>query len=367
MAGVITWCVLATALFALACCCESRTRGTASLTRDAVDHLPSGICLARRDGVPILVNCKMETLSSELTGHAILDARSFWQEAASLSSASSIGDKCKAETDEIELRLADGRVYQLVRNRIQGASGLLQIVADDVTEFVAMRDAVAASNGFLAEQNARQEDLLARIVEINHAKELLSIQMRAHDQLGECLILTQMAFESDDPAEAIDEIIPRWNTVLGGLGPEHENRAADAESQTAELEEVAELIGCRISWGGDLPQTTRARLLTLDVVREALGNAARHGGATVLSVACSTEGRWHILEIEDNGTGRNAANQAMQGGNGLTNLRRKLEEEGAALSVSYGNAVKLRARIPIETAIEYAGGEISSREVPQHD
>lgn len=53
MAGVITWCVLATALFALACCCESRTRGAASLTRDAVDHLPSGICLARRDGAPI--------------------------------------------------------------------------------------------------------------------------------------------------------------------------------------------------------------------------------------------------------------------------------------------------------------------------
>ena len=57
-----------------------------------------------------------------------------------------------------------------------------------------------------------------------------------------------------------------------------------------------------------------------EVVREAVGNAVRHSGASELSVTISVEDEL-VIEIVDDGIG----NAEVAGGTGLSNLRRRTQ------------------------------------------
>jgi signal transduction histidine kinase len=114
-------------------------------------------------------------------------------------------------------------------------------------------------------------------------------------------------------------------------------------SPEAELLKAAEMIGCRIVINGDRPTGRKITLLFYAVVREALINAVMHADADRLDIAINPGERGYHVEISDNGT---AAVSAINEGNGLTNLRRRLEQDGATLNVKCVGRVTLIAELP---------------------
>ena len=47
--------------------------------KESCDHLPSALCFAWENGLPCLKNLKMDELSHQLTGEALLNADVFWK------------------------------------------------------------------------------------------------------------------------------------------------------------------------------------------------------------------------------------------------------------------------------------------------
>ena len=344
---------LACALMVWTCAHPARVVSLASLTRAAVDTLPSGICLGNTSGVPILVNNRMDQLACTLTGHSILDARAFWRDLSELGCARLLdGDKLGART--LEVTAPDGSIWQFVHCKTISRPSYLQIQAIDVTAIARARAETSATNELLREQNARQQLLLQDVEKINLKRETLSARMQAHRSLGECLLMTQKAQEQvkaglDEQARdaLLLKLVGRWDAVLRGLG-HAEPTEKTGGSDLAELEGVAALIGCRVVWSGELPAEKVARSLVLSAVREALSNAARHAHATALNVCCEQQDGWTVAHIWDNGQDAQAggAPASLTEGAGLADLRARIEEEGGVLRLDLSRGVSLTVRVP---------------------
>lgn len=74
--------LISTALSLLALCLMlrgSRRQLSPFSIKESCDHLPSALCFAWENGQPCLKNLKMDELSHQLTGEALLNANAFWR------------------------------------------------------------------------------------------------------------------------------------------------------------------------------------------------------------------------------------------------------------------------------------------------
>lgn len=108
---------------------------------------------------------------------------------------------------------------------------------------------------------------------------------------------------------------------------------------------VAELIGCRVEFVGKQPTERMALLLLYAAVREALTNAVRHASADTLTVTIRGDEKNYHVELSSNGTKRVSS---IREGNGLGNLRKRLEQEGASMEVRCDGGVTLLLTLPKE-------------------
>ena len=79
--------------------------------------------------------------------------------------------------------------------------------------------------------------------------------------------------------------------------------------------QVAELIGCKVTFLGEQPKSRKALQLLYAAVREALTNAVRHADATELTVKIKQDKQRYHIEISDNG---GVSVSSITEGNGLS-------------------------------------------------
>jgi PAS domain S-box-containing protein len=86
----------------------------------------------------------------------------------------------------------------------------------------------------------------------------------------------------------------------------------------------------------------------VQMVREALSNAARHAGPGTCRISLRQEGRLAVLEIADDGRGFDAG-APNAGGQGLPNLRERAEALGGTmeLETTPGKGTMVRVRLPL--------------------
>ena len=141
--------------------------------------------------------------------------------------------------------------------------------------------------------------------------------------------LAGITAKTRDMVAAVDEIVWTANPVNDVLP-----RLADYLADHAQRFLSAKGIRCRLDVGDSLPEVqvnARTRHHILMAVKEALNNAVKHSGATELWLRVHYEDNVLRLQIEDNGIGFDA--QTVEGGNGLANLRARLEDVGGGTEI----------------------------------
>lgn len=137
-----------------------------------------------------------------------------------------------------------------------------------------------------------------------------------------------------------------------GLAPENLRRAGFAQALTAL---VTELQGGRDARFDIKIDDEVAALLTpeqsieaLQIAREAVSNALRHGGATLVTLRMQKSERELCLLVQDNGAGYDASTQR-PGGHGLGNMQARASRLGATLRVTSqpGDGTRVLATLPI--------------------
>lgn len=321
--------------------------------KEAIDSYPSGLCFSEIGGRPILVNRKMNNLVSLLTGHTVINADTVWEELMTVTGSSGCsridipdleGLKPGAADSNLFFRLQDGSIWHFRRQLLKsGEMSAVQTEASEITKLYELSTELAENNRRLEELRQRQHALLANIVNINRQRELLATKIKIHDDLGQCIIATRKALNSESLSrEDYRRLLGSWGEAIHEMQDVPLQDAVSASSEE-ELNRVAELIGCRIVFKGEKPADKRAQLLVYSALREALTNAVRHSGADELTVEGSYTENGFRAVIFNNGT---PPESRITEGGGLGSLRQILEQQGAMLDYSYKDGFALIVDIP---------------------
>lgn len=340
-----------------------KKKSSAKMIKKAIDSYPSGICFSALDGRVILVNEKMNRLVPELTGHTILNAKVAWEELTSFTNNSKAEkleqswlpkdpDNGNESThQQLFFRFTDSSVWRFELRLLD--SGTVQVEAAEITELYRLSEELYENSIRLQEMQTRQKALLNNIVEVNLNKEILAAKMYIHDELGHCLLATAKAITEESLAENADALRENRNSTIHDFSNISTVWTVPDSSLQSELMQVAELIGCKLSFHGEQPQSRKALQLLYAAVREALTNVVRHADATKLTVKIEPCREHYHVEISDNG---NATVSKITEGSGLSTLRQRLEQEGASLKVFCDSSVSLIVDIPFDFNEPQKGG-----------
>lgn len=322
--------------------------------RETIDYLPGGICFSTPNGRPILTNRRMNELVYRLTGHTVMNACVTWDELRQFISANGCTklEELRMNREPIGGAVDDcmffsfpgGNIWRFRKEELTDrVPRYIQLEATEISDLYHYSKKLYHNNQRLAEQYKRQQNLLANIVEINHEKEILQAKIRIHDDLGRSILTTKQHLSGQTLSENIPYLADIWNNTIRNLA-EFTRASADMEiSPEIELQKAADMIGCHIHFRGDRQVGRKTALLFYAVVREALTNAVRHAKADQLDVSIRKTAGGYYVEISDNGT---VPVSLVTEGNGLSNLRRRLEQEGATLEIKCEDGVVLSAVIP---------------------
>jgi len=324
--------------------------------REAIDYLPGGICFSTQSGRPVLTNYRMNELVYGLTGHTIINAQNTWEELCGhkpangclkLEDSFMIRDDPEGDSDEIlYFQFPDGRIRRFRREELADrAPHYIQLEVTDITDLYRYSKELYENNQRLATQFERRQNLLDNIVDINHEKEILQAKIRIHDDLGRSILTTKQHLWSHTLSGNIRYLADVWNNTIRNL-EEFSYIGSNADiSPEIEMQRAAEMIGCRINFTGERPVSRKTALLFYAAVREALTNAVTHAKADQLNVSIDPTINGYRVVISDNGV---VSVPCVSEGGGLSDLRRRLEQEGATMEVKCDDGVVLIVQLPAD-------------------
>jgi signal transduction histidine kinase len=186
-----------------------------------------------------------------------------------------------------------------------------------------------------------------------------------HDDLGGGLtsirILSErLTSKSDNPefqqsveriADHAQNLVLRMSEIIWAMNSNFdtlENLVAYIRRYAAEyLDENG--LACRITVPERLPDapiTGEKRRNLYLAVKESLHNIVKHAGADRVSIVFDVDDDQLLVRVRDNGRGIDAA-AANAFGNGLYNMRRRLEDVGGSLTIASDEGVVLTFTMPI--------------------
>ena len=125
-----------------------------------------------------------------------------------------------------------------------------------------------------------------------------------------------------------------------------EDVLADLRAETADR---LEPHGIALSWNlqaapGALLSRQKVHALRA-LIREAVSNTIKHSGARSVDVSIHLDADWLSLKVADDGKGLPAQTASL--GNGLGNMKIRVESFGGDISLEGGEGTCLAARIPV--------------------
>ncbi len=198
-------------------------------------------------------------------------------------------------------------------------------------------------------QNAEADAHLKQILLNRALQEKIDMGRDLHDGLIQSLYATGLTIQAGrkaldvDPAlarEQIDNSLQTLNTAIrevrtyiSGLGPEQLQQRSFAESVAAIVENLSAVreiaTDLRIDEEAAAHLSTTQTTDLLQIVREAVSNALRHGHARKIAVRLHRNGDELCLFVHDDGRGFDA--DRITRGHGLDNMRARADRLGAQL------------------------------------
>ena len=293
---------------------------TRSSIKESIDKLNEGLCFAIPNGRTILVNAVMNKLCYALTGRDLQNADSFWNRLSSNDIQNDV--ECLEKGDNPCYRLADGSVWRFSRENLPS---FVQITASDITQVYAVNNSLQEKNKDLKALNMRLREYGENIVELTRSRERLETKTRIHGELGQVLLATRR-YLLDTTTDAPVDL---WKKNIAML--RKEAKAEQEEMPLEMLSRIADATGIKLDVSGEMPVDEKVQKLFMEASAEALTNAiSQEKKKTLEIILTETESSYSITFKND---GVKPTEPIVEGG-GLTNLRRKVEEQFGTMEIS---------------------------------
>ncbi|MGM9664777.1 MAG: sensor histidine kinase [Eubacteriales bacterium] len=291
-----------------------------SMTKEAFDNLPSGICFFNKNGAITLCNRQMYRLVFELTGRdlqSVDELRELMR-----------GTPLHAARDGTIFVMDSGDIWQFnertVTDKYQNV--YTEITASEVSELYRHKKDLEQKNRQLEEVGERLRRLSANAASIIREEEILNMKMRIHDDIGRSVISARKLLTQYRPTSELD--LTAWKNAVNLL--RHDSENGDDRDALTQLQDAANAIGLKIIVDGNLPQNKASAYHLITAMRECATNAVRHAKSTELYVKLEKNGSFFSAVIKNNG---DVPKWEISEGGGLSTLRSRIEKAGGSMTI----------------------------------
>ncbi|MGN1197876.1 MAG: hypothetical protein ACI4TA_09760, partial [Acetatifactor sp.] len=155
-------------------------------------------------------------------------------------------------------------------------------------------------------------------------QEILDAKVYIHDEMNRLMLVTTSNAEMPMAEEEFREILTLWRNNAILLGGESEK--AKDNTDISEVNQLAELLGIRLTWQGEAPGVMPGsiRKVFIMVAREAIANAVKHAEAKNITIGIHKKDAKQLIEISNDGK---LPEGKITLGGGLSNIKRMVEEK----------------------------------------
>jgi signal transduction histidine kinase len=306
---------------------DFRENITGLSVKEALDQLPDGLLFAGAGGQPVSVNLRALKMISSLNLSPYDRIDVLWDKLESHPDCVKRDDG----EDGLLICLEEGTCFYILKYPIEIKNRrFTQLYLRDVSEEFCVSQQIENENRRL-EKNALELKQLLELAEENaRRKEILDSRARLHDILSQRLSLTRVllsGLESTPVKKQFEEIKNLLSSVGQDLFYEPE---LSPQIRFEQLVQIYQTIGIDIVYEGQLPALDKISDVFVKILREAFSNALRHAGATRILVRFD-EGRLGCgMTVSNNGY---CPTEPPNEGNGIQNMRARLEPYGGKLTV----------------------------------
>jgi len=230
----------------------------------------------------------------------------------------------------IQQSLASGEsdAIQPLRNRRDEMGAVANLLANSIAQRKALHESETNLQRALEERIRLGRDLHDSVIQSLYAAgmNLSLIKNRLHADQADVIA------KLDESRNALNETILDLRNFITGLEPEALKQQTFAQAVASVIEPTGVKTVCEIEDPLSEKLTLSQRAHILQITREAVSNALRHGQATAISVSLTAVGDALEFVIRDNGIGFDPKAPHHQG-HGLTNLSGRAQDMGARLTL----------------------------------
>lgn len=320
------WCAFLVLLSVFAACVGikllrwSKTHISPESFAKAFNSVSVGVLFYVEGGLCLLSNNVMNRLAKSITEAPLLNGEEFYK---------ALG------TDTV--KTPDGKVWSFRRRKLnveermrfgrKQSIGVYELIATDVTETVIKNQQLSDDNEKLRRINKELADYNRDMLDSIRRKEILSAKTNIHDEMNRLMLSTVHALGETDATKR-KEILRLWQRNALLLCKEaSESKPIDF---LADLSVIADSLGIRFICN-DLPELSdvSVRRVFVQVAREAMVNAVKHGGAKTMTVSVQKKDGVRRFVFANDGT---CEGEVVFGG-GLHTLEKMVSDIGGKLTV----------------------------------
>ena len=319
---------------------EIKENLSAMSIKNAMDSLQTGVMFCEEDGFIVLSNTRMQYIMKALTGKVSRNGRQFY----GLLTLGEIEPGCTISWFEGQnvCMLPDGTAWRFSITELwAGRKKYYQLTAADVTISWQLTARLAPKNDELLQRQNELSKTIKNLHILTREIETQKAKMRAHDILGERLTLLLRSVRGE---KALDYGLLR--TLSLGLIEELKtiHSAPAPQDELDSLRQTFGYVGVELLVVGQLPEDSDLGQLIVDITREAVTNAVRHGFATCIQVKIDDAVETCVLQVTDNG--HPPPSEITEGG-GISGIRKKVAQFGGTVTVFAQPRFTLNVEIPV--------------------
>lgn len=308
--------------------------------KESADTLPVGLCFARSNGHPYLVNQKMNELSNRIRGRILQNAESFWTDLQNEDFVQGIQNVSSKKMPAV--LLDDGSIWVFRRKQIYiDGKDVVELTAIDSTKFYELPRELRCENEELKRINQRLSEYEANVEELTKAQERLSMKVRIHDAIGQNLITTKYFLLQGEVQNDIQKILEKWQHSIAMLKQEV-SKEEEATDSIKYLINAAQSAGVKIVLEGKVPGDKKVLEMIMAAGAEALTNLVRHTQIRTLKIRFEQQIYSEKIIFSNDG---NHIHSIREGG-GLSSLRKRVETMGGQMNIRMEEKFSLEIEIP---------------------
>lgn len=308
--------------------------------RQAMDHLPCGICFADENGRILLCNLCMHELCQRAAG-GYLQYLEFFTEA--LKSERNVRNVFLPGEQEI-YQFPDGRIWKFQWYDLRGADGkkITELIAVDVTELYNKTKELQKENEALMEINRKLKLMYERISDSIREQETLAMKQKIHDEFGSSLLYIRKLLTDSREAEIPDqlgELEKAVNIMTGSMEDIRE------EETLSELLKKVSGFGVEAEIDGEIPEKGIVFSVIRNGILECATNCVRHAKGNRIHVQIQKKHKEYHVRITNNGF--QPAGEIREG-TGLSALRQSVEITGGTMKILWQPEFIMELTMPDE-------------------